>query len=614
MRRGSVRATRQDGSYPRPMLCRPRWVSLDGRWDFATDDADIGRSARWFSGAVDAPFDRQIEVPYPPESPASGIGDAAFHPVLWYRRALHPDDLPRLPAHGGRLLLHFGAVDYEAEVWVDGHRVGSHVGGQSPFTVDITEALSLDSDQHVLVVRTEDDPADVEQPRGKQDWKDEPHGIWYRRTSGIWQTVWAEAVGAQHLAELAWTCDIPAANVHGELILARPPAAGLEAELTLRLDDQVLARQTVLCTARTVSVTLSVPRMRNGQDRSGLLWSPDEPVLLDVEIVLHDTSSGAVLDEVASYVGLRSVAVGGGALLLNGHPYYLRAVLDQGYRPQTHLASTGTDELRAEVEVIRELGFNAVRIHQKAEDPRFLYWADRLGLLVWGETAAAYAYSPRGVSLLVGEWSELVRRDRSHPCIAVWVPLNESWGIQDVATSSAQRSFARALAELTRSLDPTRPVMSNEGWEHVDSDIFGVHDYTTDPQQLRERWSTTTSAAHAGAVGFGPEGRRLALTDTQRATIERGDAPLIITEFGGISLHTPDGAWGYATIRSPEHYASLLRELFDAIRSAPAVAGFCYTQLLDTGQETNGLLSADRSPKLAMPELRRIVTGSDKDG
>jgi hypothetical protein len=328
-------------------------------------------------------------------------------------------------------------------------------------------------------------------------------------------------------------------------------------------------------------------------------------------VTVRDARTSAVLDTVDSYVGVRSAGVGGGAFLLNGRPYYVRSVLNQGYRADTLIANAGTDELRSEVELIKAMGFNAVRIHQKAEDPRFLYWADRLGLLVWGETAAAYEFNTEAVELLTREWLDLVRRDRSHPSIVTWVPINESWGASDIPRDPAQRHYSIALANLTRAVDPTRPVVSNEGWEHTDSDILGVHDYSADPEELTRRYGDA-AAFEAVLAGPGPQGRALAVTPQQVERYAAGDAPLMITEFGGLSLRADDGDFSYTRTSSDTQYAALLGDLFGALRSSPAVAGFCYTQFMDTAQETNGLLFPDGSPKLPLETIRRIVTG-EKD-
>ncbi|MDX6327434.1 MAG: hypothetical protein QOK15_3788 [Nocardioidaceae bacterium] len=612
-----MKATQQDGSYPRPMLCREVWTSLDGVWQFAHDDDAAGLAGRWYDPASDASFDQRIEVPFPPESLASGIGARGFHPVVWYRRSLGRDDLPRALDDGSRLLLHFGAVDHRAQVWIDGQRVGEHVGGQTPFTVDLTEAWAGDADEdaeHVLVVRAEDDPQALHHPRGKQDWREKPHGIWYERTTGIWQPVWLEVVPVHHLVDVAWTPHLSSSVVRGELTLGSAPTEPIRVTVTLSLGDELLAEVSYVARQRVTQVDISIPALRNGQDRARLAWSPEEPHLVDAEVVLRTEGTGEEIDRVASYLGLRDVSVGRGSFVLNGQPYYTRSVLNQGYRPETHLASRGGDELRGEVELIKEMGFNAVRIHQKAEDPRFLYWADRLGLLVWGETAGAYEFSPSAVALLTAEWIELVRRYRSHPSVVVWVPVNESWGVQDIGTVTAQQQYAQSLVSLTRALDPSRPAVSNEGWEHVDSDILGLHDYTGDADELRTRYLTRQAVEDVVLNGHGPAGRRPILNDVQAQRFLEGRAPLMITEFGGVSMSDDEESWGYETVGSPEEYAAQLTGLFDAVRASTEIVGFCYTQFMDTGQETNGLLFADGKPKLPVESIRRIVTGRQETG
>jgi beta-galactosidase/beta-glucuronidase len=631
-------AIQQDGTYPRPMLRRDGWASLDGTWDFAHDDERVGLTERWFDSSAVAteadPFTRTIEVPYPPESPASTIGDRGFHPVVWYRRAVARQLLVPTESDGQRVLLHFGAVDYRASVWVDGQLVATHVGGQTPFQVDVTDALALGAAgtadaTHTIVVRAEDDPNDFEQPRGKQDWRAETHGIWYERTTGIWQSVWAETVAANHIVDIVWIPDVAAGLVRAEVSLAHVPRSPLQLQLNLHLGDELLAHQTVRVTNRSTVVVLALDVLRNGQERARLLWSPESPTLIDASLTVRHagqsaaaTSDGSAddmsadpLDTVASYFGLRSVSVGGATFNLNDQPYYVRSVLNQGYRPSTHLAAADTNLLRTEVETIKAMGFNSVRNHQKAEDPRFLYWADRLGLMVWAETAAAYEFSTEAVALLTAEWTDLVRRDRSHPSVVAWIPVNESWGVQDIANNAAQRQYVLALASLTRALDPGRPVVTNEGWEHVDSDILGLHDYTTDPDVLRARYATKQASTDMVLSAHGPQGRRPVLTELQAERFLSGDAPLMITEFGGISLSNSDTkSWGYGHVNTAAEYGTLLLGLFDALRASPEISGFCYTQYMDTGQETNGLLFMDGTPKLALRDIHRIVTGLTDGG
>ena len=607
-----MKATQQDGSYPRPMMRRENWSSLDGVWDFAHDDADDGRSAHWFDGTSDAPFWRTIEVPFPPEALASTIGDTGFHPIVWYRRTVEHSTLAH--AEGERVLLHFGAIDYRASVWLDGQLVVTHVGGQTPFTADITDAMAATSAQHSIVVRAEDDPADFEQPRGKQDWRENTHGIWYERTTGIWQPVWAEVVHAAHIVDVVWTPDVAAGLVRGEITLAKLPATPVGVTVTFSLGDETIASQTVTVTNRLTTIVTAIDALRNGQERARFVWSPEHPTLIDAQIVVAETDNGSVVDAVDSYLGLRTIAVGGGTFQLNEQPYYVRSVLNQGYRPDTHLAAHNTNVLRAEVESIKAMGFNTVRTHQKAEDPRFLFWADRLGLMVWAETAAAYEFSATAVALLTAEWTDLVRRDRSHSSIVVWVPVNESWGVQDIATNGAQQHYALALANLTRSLDPGRPVLTNEGWEHLDSDILGIHDYTTDPDALRSRYATKQDSDRLVLSAHGPSGRRPIIASAQIDRFLAGQSPLMITEFGGISLSKDEAAWGYGTVATAEEYGELLLGLFDALRASSEISGFCYTQFMDTGQETNGLLFEDGTPKLPMAAIHRIVTGMSDGG
>ena len=596
---------RHDGSYPRPQLVRDDWKSLDGTWDFAFDGERDGERQRWQDGDA-AHFDRTIDVPFPPESPASGVHDKGFHPVVWYRRPIKAADLVSPTSPADRTLVHFGAVDHRARVWFDGVVVGEHTGGQTPFDVDVTDLLVDGDDDHVLVVRVGDDPLDAAVPRGKQDWQADPHGIWYHRTTGIWQSVWTETVPQLRIVDVAWIPSVSRGSVDCEVTLSSRPPSGLSLEVSLELGDEQVARTSLVLDGPRTVATIRIPQMANGQDRARLLWSPEHPVLIDARLeVRHETS---VLDAVDSYFGMRSVGVGRGHFLLNGQPYYLRSVLDQGYLEETHWSSPSPLWLKEDVERMKQMGFNAVRMHQKAEDPRFLYWTDRLGLLVWGETANAYEFSTAAVELLTREWLDLVRRDRSHPSVAAWVPLNESWGVQDIAVDPAQQAYSLALASLTRALDPTRPVMSNEGWEHLDSDILGLHDYSSSVETLIARYGDAESVS-ATLNSQGPAGRAPVLSPAQLSRFAAGDSPLMITEFGGVSYASGDESWGYSTVRSDDEYATLLADLFAALRACPDVVGYCYTQLRDTAQETNGLMTVDHKLKLPIETIREIVTG-----
>lgn len=629
------RATTQDGTHPRPMMLRDRWTDLGGTWQLAYDDRREGRAGAWHRDldlADRGRFDRDVRVPFPPESPDSGVGEKGYHPVVWYRRALRLGDLAEAGADGlatlgarDRLVLRFGAVDFAARVWFDGHLVAEHVGGQTPFSADVTDLVdAADGDRlHVITVRAVDEPTDAAQPRGKQDWQERPHGIWYERTTGIWQPVWAEVVPDLGVEALRWTPDVVGAQVRLDVRLSEVPLEPLRLRVRLDVaqarsgdggeDDRLeLADLTVTVREQRCTVVLPVPALTNHQAREALVWRPGHPTLVDAALTLAD-EGGTVLDEVSSYLGLRSTRAERGAFWLSGHPVDVRSVLAQNWWPSSHLAAPSAAALRREVELARDLGFNAVRVHQKVEDPRFLHWCDRLGVMVWGEIANAFEFSPTAATRLVAEWLEVLERDASHPSIVTWVPLNESWGVGDGVEVAAQRSFSTAMAELTRSVDPTRPVVSNDGWEHTDSDLLTVHDYTDAGADLVARYGSV-AAVEAVLTGPGPNGRLLTLAHRGRPAMGAGDAPVMLTEFGGVR-YEPDvvgdreGSWGYSTARDADDLAARVGDLYDAVRASQVLAGSCWTQLTDTLQEANGLLRADRTPKIPLERLRAIITG-----
>jgi beta-galactosidase/beta-glucuronidase len=571
--------------HPRPQLVRDRWTDLCGTWRFGYDDDNIGLDARWAQDP-DA-LDRTIEVPFPPESPASGVGDPAYHPVVWYSRTFTAPQQP-----GERLLLHFGAVDYRATVWVNGIQVAAHEGGHTPFSADITAALRPDAEQ-VVTVRAEDIPTDMTQPRGKQDWRPRPHIIWYERTTGIWQPVWLEPVPASRVESARWTPNLGRSEV-ALRVRVRGEHAGLRLRVRLALRGEVLADLTVAVTGPRTTVSVPLDQARISLDPRGLLWSPRHPNLVDATLTLLDGDE--VVDEVGSYLGLRSIALSNGRLRLNGRAMVLRLVLAQNYWPESHLAAPSAEALRREVELVKELGFNGMRIHQKVEDPRFLYWCDRLGLLVWGEMPSALEFDGDTISRLTREWLEVLERDISSPSIIAWVPFNESWGVPNLAGDPAQQHAVRALYELTKAVDPSRPVIANDGWEHEVSDILGVHD-------SREAVERTVSETE-------PYYRSLVLRP-----LEPGAVPLMITELGGITYDPEsDAFWnGYGAVDDADELAKRYADLIGALLDSPVVAGFCYTQLTDTAQERNGLLYGDRTPKVdpaVIAEVNRRVSAA----
>ncbi len=587
--------------HPSPQRRRAEWLDLSGPWGFAFDDADRGQRDGWPDDPE--PFSRTIQVPYPPESALSQIHDPAYHPVVWYRRTFRLGDVGG-HARGRRLLLHFGAVDYAARVWINGRLVDRHEGGHSSFSIDVTDAL-VAGDEQVLVVRAEDQPLDLTQPRGKQFWEREPAHIWYHRTTGIWQPVWLESVGTPYIANLAWTPDPRRGRLGMAVRLSTEPGEGHRLRLRLSIGGTQLVDDSYLVRHQESAHEMLIEASSGGMAQ-GLLWTPESPNLVDAELRLED-GSGTVLDAIESYVGMRSVEAADGLYLINGRPTYLRLVLAQNYWPESHLAAPSDEAMRREVELVKSLGFNGVRIHQKVEDERFLYWCDRLGVLVWAEMANAYTFSDNAIARLTHEWMEVVRRQYSHPSIITWVPFNESWGVPDLPGDEAQRDYVRALYHLTRALDPTRPVIGNDGWEHVAGDAYGIHDYALDGASLRDRYGTLEAVEQA----------LLGRPQHHRASLEqgpRGNRPVIVSEFGGITYAPqPDTPWfGYGSVNSDEELLARYEDLVDALLYSPALAGFCYTQLTDTEQETNGLLRADRTPKLDPQAVHAITSRPSK--
>jgi len=572
-------------AYPRPQMVREQWQSLNGEWDFEFDD-----ERRFHLPSDDIPWSRRITVPFAPECEASGIGDTGFHNACWYRCRF------TVGQRGARTLLHFGAIDYQARVWVNHHMVAEHEGGHTSFSADITDEL-IDGEQ-TLVILVEDDPADLAKPRGKQDWQREPHSIWYPRTTGIWQSVWLENVGATYIRRLRWTPIFDGYELGCEVLAAGDVRSDLAVEVKIWLGGKLLAADSYLLVGQEANRKIALSDPGIDDSRNELLWSPERPTLLDAELTLY--GGGEVLDRVHSYTAMRSVSINRDRFMLNGRPYHLRLVLDQGYWPESLMTAPSDDALRKDVELAKAMGFNGVRKHQKIEDPRYLYWADRLGLLVWEEMPSAYAFSARAMSRLVREWTEAIERDYSHPSLIVWVPFNESWGVPNLTAVQAHRNAVEALYHLTRMLDPTRPVIGNDGWEASATDILGIHDYDPDPERVRQRYEVTDPVRTLFDQRR-PGGRILTLDGFPH----RGQ-PIVLTEFGGIAFdpNAPEHhTWGYSRANNAESYLEHYRSLLKVVNETSMFSGFCYTQFADTFQETNGLLNADRSPKVPLEQI-----------
>jgi beta-galactosidase/beta-glucuronidase len=579
-------ATAQDiprPEYPQPQFQREQWQTLNGRWDFEYDDKNVGLAEDW--GSSPRKFSRTILVPFAPETKLSGIGDTTFHPTVWYRRSV------TIPPgwNGRRVLLHFGAVDYQAQVWLNGRSLGSHEGGNVPFRFDITSNLKPGA--NTLVVRAEDPPTDRYIPRGKQYWEPKSRGIFYTRTTGIWQSVWMEATGDSYLERVRVTPTLEG-DVKFEAVLARP-ATDVEFHAVVRSEN------------RPVASAMSVPEgpraTASAFVRSPRLWAPNSPNLYDVTFEVR--RGAQVLDRVQSYFGFRSVGIAGNRMSLNGRPMYVKMVLDQGYWPDSTLTPPSDDAIQYDIKMTKAMGFNGSRKHQKLEDPRFLYWADKMGLMVSSEMANAYLFDEGYVQRFTREWTEAVERDYNHPSIVMWVPINESWGTPNLL-DVRQQQHLKAMYTLTKSLDATRPVIDNDGWEHTDmTDLFAIHDYARTGDMLREKYK---DLGKPGAKM--PDNARLAVVPGY----QYNGTPVLLSEFGGISYimpgqQAPEGSWGYSGVEPDQKTAfARLTGLWEGIRATPGFAGICYTQLTDVEQEINGLMTYDRKLKFDPAELKKL--------
>ena len=585
-----------DGAkYPRKQHRRENWLSLNGIWDFAFDHQQNCQRPS------DVPaWPHQIQVPFCPESKLSGLGETGFHRRVWYQKKI------QLQKTKNRLILHFGAVDYQARVWINGQFLGSHEGGYTPFCFDVSSAMN-ESGEQLITVCADDDPHDLTKPRGKQDWQLNPHSIWYPRTTGIWQNVWIEEVPPIYIERIQWTPLLERWEIGVEAFVSGVPTAGLILKVRLTSGEKLLANDTYEVINSEVHRRIALSDPGIDDFRNELLWSPEKPTLIHAELELWQ--DGTILDSVRSYTALRSVSVDRGRFLLNGRPYYMRLVLDQGYWPDSLMTAPTPDALKRDIELVKSAGFNGVRKHQKIEDPDFLYWADVMGLLVWTEMPSAYRFTHESVERLMKEWAEVIDRDMNHPCVVVWVPFNESWGVPDLAEKTAHQHCVQAMYHLTKTLDPTRPVIGNDGWESTATDILGIHDYDDQPARLFKKYVT------AGNIGealdrYRPGGRAIMVEGYQHA-----GQPIMLTEFGGIACVETNAenaklTWGYSVSRTADDFRRRYEALLDAVNRIDLFMGFCYTQLTDTFQEANGLFTAERNPKFALSAMARATRGA----
>ncbi|MFG1974889.1 glycoside hydrolase family 2 protein [Nonomuraea fuscirosea] len=579
--------------YPRPQMVRPDWLTLNGPWQFEIDAADSGLER----GLRERELTGSITVPFAPESELSGLGHTDFMDAVWYRRTV---TIPAAWA-GRRTLLHFGAVDHDATVWVNGVEVARHRGGFSPFTADLS-AAARPGEQATIVVRARDSRHGP-QARGKQSARYHNYECLYTRTTGIWQTVWLEPVPDVHLRRPRITPDVAGSSftVVTPLSGNRP---GDSVRVTVSDGEGTVATATVRADvdlAPSLRLELPAARVR--------LWEPGEGFLYDVKVELLD-ASGAVTDAVDSYAGLRSIAIDGKRVLINGRPVFQRLVLDQGYYPDGLMTAPSDAALLRDIELSVAAGFNGARLHQKVFEERFLYHADRLGYLVWGEFGDWGAHDGREqlpTASFLTQWLEVLERDVSHPSIIGWCPLNETrQPIHDRLTQLDDVTRGMFLA--TKLTDPTRPVVDASGYSHrvPETDVYDSHNYEQEPAEFAGQLS-----------GLAKDEPYVNDESGQEISVPYRGQPYFVSEYGGIWWNpelagtTQDAArvtsWGYGQrVRSEEEFHARFAGLTDALLDDPGMFGYCYTQLTDVFQEENGIYRFDRTTKLDVERVRAV--------
>ena len=574
--------------HPKPQFARSLWMNLNGPWDFAFDMQEQGVEQHWERDA--ARFDKKIVLPFCPESKLSGIAYTDFIPAVWYRRGFSILDA----WSGQKVFLHFGGVDYETRVWVNGQEAGRHWGGAVSFAFDITASVKAGDNQ--LVVYARDDVRSDVQPSGKQSTRRESFGVNYTRTTGIWQTVWLEARPQRHLRSVQVVPDLDQSR-----FVLTPEIEGDGRDLTFQAvllspDGKEVSRVRA-ANAGGLPQALAVPNPR--------AWSPRDPYLYGLRLELE--SAGKPVDRVASYAGLRKFHVQGNRFYLNNRPVFLRFVLDQGFFPNGIWTAPSDAELKADVERSLAAGFNGARLHQKVFEERFHYWADQLGYLTWAEfpdwgNIRSFA-NPQGVLNLEREWREAVLRDRNHPSIVAWTPLNET----SRGAKENYEAFSRAVRSLyaaTHALDPARPVNTTSGYVHVVTDVFTAHDYDQNPESFRERYASVA-----------PDAGKKAFTRVPEVSAPYQGQPYVVDEYGGTfwtreheaqpaKTSASRNAWGYG--KTAKQVEDVTEALTRVLLDHPHISGFVYTQLTDVEQEVNGVYTYDRKPKFDLNRLRAI--------
>lgn len=571
--------------FPNPAFERKNWSCLNGDWDFAFDYNNEYENSK----AENIKFDKKIVVPFCYQSKMSGIHSDELCENIWYKRTFEILD----ENLNGSVLLKFGAVDYIAKVWINGSFIGKHEGGFTPFEFEISKYIHNGTNE--IIVKAEDSFS-KEIPRGKQMWAQKPDLCFYTNTSGIWQSVWLEFAGKSYIKKVKITPNIDDNNAFIETEFCSLKNENYTVVAFLSKNEVHLGTVSATIKANKAAMTFSFEEytVRSVFD---LYWTPNVPNLIDVKLTL--IKEGETIDEVHTYFGMRKIHKEGDRIFLNNEPLYQRLVLDQGYWADSLMTPPSDEAIKLDLELTKKIGFNGARKHQKIEDPRYYYWADKMGLLVWGELPSAYEFSFKSRQSLINEMCGFVERDYNHPCIINWVPLNESWGVPTIYSNNAQQNFARTLYYLIKTNDSTRLVTSNDGWEQIkENDICGIHDYVMTTENAFEKYSDIYKIVNTNAQ----------FKSIYAKGEQYNGVPIIVTEYGGIKMKGSDG-WGYLNdANDADEFLTRLTIITNAIRQNKNICGFCYTQLTDVMQETNGLLDENRNAKISIEKFFGIFS------
>ncbi len=548
--------------HPNPQFERKDWENLNGEWEFEIDRSVSGAERKIYNAEH---FSQKIVVPFCPESKLSGIGDTDFLNSVWYKRSIKIKDKSK------RIILHFGAVDYLTTVYLNGEVIGTHSGGYTPFSFDITEKAYIG--ENTLVVNAYDDVRGRRQPKGKQANLYYSSGCDYTRTTGIWQTVWLEYVPYEYIKSAKYYTDIENSSIS---IKAQTEGKGtVTAEAFY--DGKSVGKASSSSNGGSVDLKIDLSELH--------LWEPGHGRLYGLKLTYGD-------DEVCSYFGMRSLRLDGMKFLINEKPVFQRLVLDQGYYMDGIYTAPTEDDLIKDIKLSLDMGFNGARLHQKVFEPRFLYHCDKLGYIVWGEYGnwGIDVSNTDSVAVFLREWQEAVLRDFNHPSIVGWCPFNETW---DVCGRMQANDLLEITYKTTKIMDETRPCIDTSGNYHVITDIFDVHDYDQKPEELKEHYAEL------------PE--KMFDYHAHRQTY-RGE-PTFVSEYGGIYWNDSDenAGWGYGNApKTREEFIERYKGLTDALLDNEYMLGFCYTQLYDIEQEQNGLYTYDRRPKFDPEIIKKI--------